>query len=76
MPTQKSQSIKKTPDGKYEVTIATKYIDQNTSQILRIEEYKPTCLYVECNSTEDYDYKIEYFDFDGVSQYLFLKSES
>lgn len=76
MLTQKSQSIKKTSDGKYEVTITTKYIDRNTSQIAKIEEYSSPHPYVECNSTEDYEYKIEYFDLDGTPRYLFLKSES
>jgi hypothetical protein len=76
MRTQKSQSIKKTPDGKYEVTVTTKYIDLNTGEVKKIEQYKPEHLYVECEISEGYEYKVEYFDLDGSSKYLFLKSET
>ena len=70
---EKLTSFKKNPDGSYTRISKTIFKDEDTYEIIRIEEEVDEDVYDIVNDNSAYDYKIDYCDFEGNKKYLLFK---
>lgn len=73
---EKSTSFTKNPDGSYTRTLKTIFKDDDTYNVIRVDQEIDEAVYDIVDTPDDYDFKVEYYNFEGNSKHFLLKRRS